>query len=121
MRITNHVLPPLMWHISQIIVDVLSSIVSAYVLNQSHRHWLLFDAWNATITSSFKFKEEFGSSSNLEDLIYDDPILALELSLLTSNIRKEVCGVLNCFLSFFKKYEKNKTNNILSCMLNFRF
>jgi len=70
---------------------------------------------------NFKFKEGFGVSSNLEDLIYDDPIVALELSLLTSNIRREVFGVLNGFLSFFKKYEKNKTNNILSFMLDPRF
>ncbi len=80
-----------------------------------------FDALNATITMNFKFKEEFGVSSNLEDLIYDDPIVALELSLLRSNIRREVCGVLDGFLSFFKKYEKNKANNILSHMLNLKF
>jgi len=70
---------------------------------------------------NFKFKKDFGVSYNLEDLIYDDPIVALELSLLTSNIRREVCGVLDGFLSFFNKYEKNKTNNILSRMLNLRF
>jgi hypothetical protein len=41
MKVTGHVLPPLTWHISQIIIDVLSSVVSAYVLNQSRGHWLL--------------------------------------------------------------------------------
>ncbi len=50
MRITDCVPPPLTWHIFQIIVDVLSSIVSVCVLNQSCGHWLLFDALNVTIT-----------------------------------------------------------------------
>jgi hypothetical protein len=58
---------------------------------------------------------------SLDDLIYDDPIVALQLSLLTSNIRREVCEVFDGFLSFFKKYEKNKINNILSIMLDPRF
>jgi hypothetical protein len=49
----------------------------------------------------------------LQDLVNDNSIVALELSLLASNIRKEVCGVLDGFLSFFKKYEKNKTHVIL--------
>jgi hypothetical protein len=56
MKITNRVFPPLTWHISQIIVDVLFSIVSACVLNQSHGHWLFFDALNAIITMSLKLK-----------------------------------------------------------------
>jgi hypothetical protein len=42
----------------------------------------------------------------LEDLINDDFVVALELSLLASNIRREVCEVLDGFLPFFKKYEK---------------
>jgi hypothetical protein len=49
----------------------------------------------------------------LKDLFDDDFVVALELSLLAFNIRREVCGVLDGFLSFFKKYEKNKTNVIL--------
>jgi hypothetical protein len=121
MKITSHVLPPLAWHIFQIIIDVLCLVVSVYVLNQSHRHWLLFDVLNATITMSFKFKEEFWISFNLEDLFYDNHIVALELSLLASNNRREVCGVWNGFLSFFKKYETNKSHNILSFMSNPRF
>jgi hypothetical protein len=53
----------------------------------------------------------------LEDLIDDDSIVIFELSLLASNIRRKICGVLDSFLSFFKKYEKNKTHN-LSLMLD---
>jgi len=88
MRVIGHVPPPLTWHISQIMVDVLSSIESACVLNQSHGHWLLSDALNVTITMSLKLKEEFGISLNLQDLIDDDSIVAQELSLSTYNIRR---------------------------------
>jgi hypothetical protein len=56
----------------------------------------------------------------LEDLINDDLVVSLELSLLTSNIKKEVCGVLDGFLLFFKKYEENKTHN-MSFTLDPRF
>jgi len=54
MKITGFVPPLLTWHISQIIIDVLSSVVSAYVLNQYHGHWLLFDVLNAIITLNLK-------------------------------------------------------------------
>ncbi len=42
---------------------------------------------------SFKFKEEYGISSNLEGLIDDDIVVALKLSLLASNIKREIYGV----------------------------
>jgi hypothetical protein len=41
-----------------------------------------------------------------------DSIIVDELALLVSNIRKEVCGVLDFFLSFLTKYEK-KTHNMI--------
>jgi len=43
------------------------------------------------------------------------------MPLFASNIRREVCGVLDGFLAFENKYEKNKTHNMLSCILDFRF
>jgi hypothetical protein len=70
---------------------------------------------------SLKLKDKSRISFNLEDLINDDFAIALELSLFASKIRRKVCGVLDGFLSFFKKYEKNKTHNMLSFMLNPRF
>ncbi len=65
MRVTNHVPPLLTWHISQIVIDVLSLVISACVLNQSHGHWLLSNALNVKITMSLKLKEESGISLNL--------------------------------------------------------
>jgi hypothetical protein len=64
-RVSGHVRPPLTWHISQIIIDVLFSIVNACVLNQSHGHWLLSDALNLTITMSLKLIEEYKILLNL--------------------------------------------------------
>jgi len=60
------------------------------VLNQYCGHWLLFDVLNAIITISLKLKEEFEISSNLQDLIDDDFVVAQELSLFASSIRREV-------------------------------
>lgn len=46
-------------------------------------------------------------------------IITLELVFLDSNIKKEICGVLELF-SFLRKYEK-KFHNMLSLMLDHRF
>jgi len=51
----------------------------------------------------------------------DDGKVILELYLLAFNIKKEVVGILNSFLTFFRVYEKNKNYNILLLMLNPRF
>ncbi len=58
MRITSQVLPPLTWHIFQIVVNCLPPIVSACVINQSHGHWLLNDTLHSIISMSLKLKEE---------------------------------------------------------------
>jgi hypothetical protein len=69
---------------------------------------------------SLNFFLKIGILSSLEDLIDDDSIVTFELSLLASNIKRKVCGVLDSFISFLKKYEKKKTHN-LSLMLDPRF
>ncbi len=50
-----------------------------------------------------------------------ESVVAFELWLLTSNIKKEVCDALNSFFFFLKKYEKKKAHKLLSLMLNLRF
>jgi len=40
---------------------------------------------------------------------------------LASNIKKEVVGVLDSFVSFFKKYEKKKSHDMFYLMLDPRF
>lgn len=51
----------------------------------------------------------------------DEYGLANELILLSSNIKKQVYGVLDFFLSFLMKYEGKKAHNMISFMLNPRF
>jgi hypothetical protein len=51
----------------------------------------------------------------------EDFVMALELIYLASNIKKEVCRVLDSFLSFLKKYDERKTLNMLVVMLDPRF
>jgi hypothetical protein len=87
--------PPLTWHIFQIIVDVLSLVVSTCVFNQSKGHWLLSDSLNSTISICFKLIKEFGISISFDNVMEDESIIALELNFLSSNIKKEVCVVLD--------------------------
>jgi hypothetical protein len=47
-----------------------------------------------------QFREEIINPFALVSLIDDDFGIAFELSLFVSNIKKEVCGVLDSFLSF---------------------
>lgn len=112
---------PLTWHNSQIIINYLSPIVIAYVLNQSLGHWLLTNALNSIISLSLKLKRDSEPLPSFEHLMEDEYSLAKELTLLASNIRKEGCGVLYSFLSFLKKYEENKTHNMVSLMLDLKF
>jgi hypothetical protein len=51
----------------------------------------------------------------------EDSSVALELICLASNIRKEVCGVLDNFLSFLKKFDERKSHILLVLMLDLRF
>jgi hypothetical protein len=67
---------------------------------------------------SLKFNEENQVLPSFESLMDDDSIVSDELSLLASNIRKEVINVLACFLSFFKIYDKKKAHNMIFLMLN---
>jgi hypothetical protein len=57
---------------------------------------------------SLKLKEENKIVLSFEILMEDDLIIVDELVLLVFNIRKEVCGVLDSFLSFLMKYETKK-------------
>jgi hypothetical protein len=67
---------------------------------------------------SLKLKEENKIIPSFESLVEDDSIISSELSLLASNIKREVINVLESFLSFLKKYENMKAHNIISFMLN---
>jgi hypothetical protein len=55
-----------------------------------------------------KCREEIINPFAPISLINDDFGITFELFLLASNIRREVCGVLDSFLSFKKKLKKEK-------------
>jgi len=51
-------------------------------------------------------------------LMDDDGKITLELSLLASNIIKEVVGSLNYFLTFLRNYEQKKIHKMFSLIRN---
>ncbi len=78
----------MIWHISQIILDVLSLIVFTYVFNQSSGHWLLNDALSFTISICLKLREKTCILVSFDNFIKKEFIVTLELGCLVSNIIK---------------------------------
>jgi hypothetical protein len=100
-RINAHVSPLFIWHVAQIVVDVLSFVVTTCVLDQSHGHWLLSDALHSIRTMNTKLIEEWQNLLYFDNIMDEDFGMVIELTLLTSNIRKEVYVVLDSFFSLF--------------------
>jgi hypothetical protein len=57
-----------------------------------------------------KFKEEIINPYALANLVNDDFGIVFELSLFASNIKREVCGVLDFFLFKKRKCEARKAH-----------
>ncbi len=95
-------------------------VVSAYVLNQSTNHWLLFDAHNFVITMSSTI-EEVTMRPFLEFHMDVDLGIFFELTSFASNIRSKVFGLLDSFLLFMKTYDEKKAHNMLALMHDPRF
>jgi sensor histidine kinase YesM len=74
-----------------------------------------------TISMSLKLREENQVLLSFESLMDDDSVVNAELSLLASNTRKEVMNVLEFFLSFLKVYDKRKSHNVISFILDPRY
>jgi myosin-crossreactive antigen len=70
---------------------------------------------------SLKLREENQVLPSFETLMDEDSIVNDELSLLVSNIRREVINVLDSFLSFLKVYDKRKAHNMIPLMLDPRY
>jgi hypothetical protein len=60
-----------------------------------------------------RLKEENQIVLSFETLMDDNSIVVNELVFMASNIKREVCGVLNFFLSLLTKYENKKTHNMI--------
>jgi hypothetical protein len=51
----------------------------------------------------------------------DDNRLSLKLTILASNIKLKLFGVLDSLFAFLRTYKEKKTNNMLSLILHLRF
>jgi hypothetical protein len=58
----------------------------------------------------FKLKENMNRLPILHALSNDDSILDIEMGSLAKNMNKEVCGVINSFLSFLTRYDEEKNS-----------
>ncbi len=67
---------------------------------------------------NIKLMEELENPPSFDDIMDEDFKMINELTLLASNIKKEVCVVFHSFLSFLKKYVKRKPHNMLFLMLD---
>jgi hypothetical protein len=99
--------PPLIWQISQIIMDYLSMFLTNLV-----DIGLLVMFYTAISIS-----EENQVVLSIENVMDDDLIITDELFLLAYNIRREVINVLDFFYSFLRKYDNKKSCNMVSLML----
>ncbi len=96
-------------------------MVNACVMNQSKGHWPLSNALFATITMTCKLTKEVEMNLFVNGLMEKNAIVGVELDWLASNIKKEVFGVLDTFLSFLKKFDEKKTHNMFALMLDMRY
>jgi hypothetical protein len=112
-KIFGQVPPPLTMDIFEVLVDNLFLVVNAFVMNESRGYWFLTNALFIAITMKSKLKEE------LDNLMEEDVVIVIELNLLISNIKREVCNVLDIF--FLKKFDERKTHNMLALMLDPRY
>jgi hypothetical protein len=80
--------------------------VSACVLNQFNNHWLFSHTLQFAITMCLKCKEEVTNPLAQVSLIDNDYIIAFELFMFATNIKKEICDVLEPFLSLKEDMKK---------------
>jgi hypothetical protein len=73
---------------------------------------------------SFKLKKEINDPFVLNNLMKDYLGVDLELNRFAMNMKKEVCGVIDSFFSFFSfltKYDERRAHNILFLMLDSKY
>ncbi len=87
-------------------------------MNQPCGHWLLSDVLNYVISMIQKLRDVLNIFASLHNLMEVDPIIVDELTSFASNLRKEVCVVLEFFLCFLRKFEGNETHNMFLKILN---
>lgn len=73
------------------------------------------------ITLCLKCREEVTNPFAQVSLIDHDFRIDFELFLFTTNIKKEICSVLESFFPFKRIFEEKKFHNMLCLMLDSRF
>jgi hypothetical protein len=89
-------------------------------MNQFRGYWLLIDVLFVAITMSCKLNEEPKINHFPDNSMEEDVVVIVESDLLASNIKREVCNLLDVFLSFLKKFDERKVHNTLALMLDLR-
>ncbi len=51
----------------------------------------------------------------------EEDVTIVELDLLASNIKRELCNVLEAFMFFLKKFDERKIHNMVALTLNMRY
>lgn len=70
---------------------------------------------------SFKLKGKNNNPLVLDTLDEDDLDVGIELKSLIVNMKREMCGVIDFFLSFLTKYNEKRTHNMLFLMLDSKY
>ncbi len=63
---------------------------------------------HVTIIMALKLKEELKMVFFMTNLLEDNVVVILELSMFVFNIKKQICDVLDGFFSLLTKYEKKE-------------
>jgi len=65
----------------------------------------------------------FSSETNifLDYWMEKNAIIAIELDLLTSNIKRNICNVLDAFFSFLSKFDERKAHDMFTLMLDLKY
>ncbi len=103
------------------IIDCLSPILIACVLNQSRGHWFLSDDLNFAISVVLKLRNALEVLPYLQNFMEEESIVVEELTSFASNIRKGSLCYVGIFPFFLKKIQKKKAHNMFSLMLTPRF
>jgi hypothetical protein len=89
-------------------------------MNQFRGYCLLTNALFVAINMSCKLNEKPKMNHFLDNSMEEHVVVAIELDLLNSNIKGEVCNILDAFISFLEKFDERKAHNTLALMLDLR-
>jgi hypothetical protein len=90
-----------MWGVAKVITSILNLVVSAYVMNQSNGHWLLWNALTKTITFTMEMEIALLQLFNGLEIFN---LLKTEILFLHKNMRVEVIKIIKIFFGVFEVF-----------------